>query len=109
VVHGFGHDGHASFLTHPDENLQTFLAQSLEGIKRGPGFEGAPSEEIRTGGPDMTCEGQCLRFVFDLAGPGNHGEMAIPDGYRSNLDDGIVGLLRAFKVLLSRCPLESGA
>ena len=52
---------------------------ALEGIRRGPGFERAAPEDVRTGILHSGGHLDDLGFRFHTAGAGDHGEMAAAD------------------------------
>ena len=79
VVDGFRDDGHSCFLADACEDSQPFLAQPLEGVRGGPGLEGAAPEDLRAGTFHDSCDSERLAFTLNRARPRHDCEVAVAD------------------------------
>ena len=85
----FGDDGQASFSPRLVEQLQSFLAQTLEFVRRGARFERAAAQDGGAGFLDGDRGGENLFLAFDRARPRHHMEFPAADELVLDFDGGI--------------------
>ena len=90
-----GHDAEVIFLRSLLQELEPFLGQALEFIRRGAGLERAAAQEGRTLCLDRLGRGHELLLALDRAGAG-HEAQRLPgaDFLAADRDDRILALLR---------------
>ena len=92
-IHGLGDDQEPGFLARTGQQLEAGSAQSLEGVRRAPGLEGAGAEHRRAGVADRAGGVQDLALTLDRAGPRHHDHVVAADGQAAGqADDRGLGL-----------------
>ncbi len=89
-VHELGDDGEAGFLFGCEEHVEADLAESLEGVGGGAGFEGTAAKEGCTGCLDGLCDGDDLLIALYAAGTCDYLEVAAADLVACAIDDGVI-------------------
>ena len=87
--HDLGDHRQSGLLTGRRQVLQTFLAESAEGVGRGARFEGAAAQHLGAGGGHGAGGRDHVLFVLDRAGPGHHDHGAVADLDAVDVDDGV--------------------
>ncbi len=75
-VHDLGDDGQPRGLPRLQQQPDSLLVESLEGVRGGTGLEGASPQHLGPGGLDGLGHGDDLLLVFHRAGPRHHQEVA---------------------------------
>ena len=91
-VHNFSYQGHTSGLFGFEQQLQTILPQSLEGIGGGAGFEGATPQQGSAGSFYRFGDLDDLFFGLHRTGTGDHLEILSAEFAPSYIHNGIVGV-----------------
>ena len=99
-LHDLGDHGQPRGLARLVQELEPFLLEPLEGVGRGPRFEGPAAQDVRPAGLDALGHGQELRARLDGAGPGHDHELLAADGHPVDPE------LRRFRVRLAARQLE---
>src|SRR5439155_24550133 len=91
-VQDLRHDRQAGLLANLVQDLQAFLAQTLERIGRGARLEGAPPVQRRARVPHGPADLHGLGLRLDGARPRDDDDLRAADGDTADRDDGVLAL-----------------
>ena len=102
-VHNFSNDRHTGCFFGFNQQLQTFLSQTLEGIRGGSRLERTAAEQTGTGSFDRLRHADHLRMTFHRARPCNHLKMTAADFSAADINDRILRMEAAVGFFIWFC------